>query len=130
MTSLLHVGGFDVNDVEALILDVEVPEVDAQIVTANERFAITVDGYAVDVVRVGVGVGPSRDGGNDGVMMCETGQLEIGRVPEVLRRGQGSKAAAAAYRAAGRYVVRKIVLGHHFKRLFENLPQLDRLVVG
>lgn len=130
LSQLFHIGGFDINYVEALILNIEVPKVDSQIVTANESFAIAVDGYAVDVVRMGVCIGSSRDSGNNGIMVCEARQFEIRRIPELLGRGKSSKAAASAYRTAGRYIVRKIVLSHHFKRLLENLPQLDRLVIG
>lgn len=40
---LLHIGGLDINDIEALILYVQVPEVDAQIIAADVRLSITVD---------------------------------------------------------------------------------------
>lgn len=130
LSQLLHIGGFDVNNVEALILNIEVPEVDAQIVTANEGFAITVHGYAVDVVRVGICIGSSGDGGDNSIVVCEARQFEVGRISELLGRGESSKATASAHRTARRYIVGKIVLCHHLQRLFKNLPQLDRLVIG
>jgi hypothetical protein len=38
-----HVSGLDINNVEALILDVQVPKVDSQIITANKGLPVTVD---------------------------------------------------------------------------------------
>lgn len=67
----LHVGGLDVDDVEALVLYIEVPEVDAQVVTADKRLSVAVYRDAVDVIGVGVGVRPTGDSGNDGVVVCE-----------------------------------------------------------
>jgi hypothetical protein len=40
---LLHVCRLDVNNVEALILNVEVPQVNPEIITADEGLAITID---------------------------------------------------------------------------------------
>jgi hypothetical protein len=40
---LFHVCRFDVNDIEALVLDVQIPKVDAKIVTANKRFSVAID---------------------------------------------------------------------------------------
>lgn len=72
---LFHVGGLDIDYVEALVLDVEIPEVDTQIVTANEGFTIAVYRYAVDVIGVSVCIGSSGDGGNNSVMVREARQL-------------------------------------------------------
>ena len=68
---LLHVCGLDVHDVEALILYVEVPEVDSEIVAADERFPITVDRDAIDVVCMGIGVVSARDRSNHSIVMSE-----------------------------------------------------------
>lgn len=128
---LLHVGGFDIDYVEALVLNIEIPEVDTQIVTADEGFTIAVYRYAVDVICVSVRISSSGDGGNNGVMVRKARQLQIRRVPELLGCRESSKAAAAtAYRTSGCYIMGKVVLSHHFKRLFENFPQLDRLIIG
>lgn len=43
LCKLLHVGGLDINDVKTLVLDVQVPKVDSQIITTDERLAIAVD---------------------------------------------------------------------------------------
>lgn len=40
---LLHIGGLYVDDIKALILDVQVPEVDAQVVAADVRLPVAVD---------------------------------------------------------------------------------------
>jgi hypothetical protein len=77
---LLHVGGLDVDDVEGLVLDVEIPEVDAQVVGADKGLAVAVDGDAVDVVGVGVGVGAAGHGGDDGVVVGHARELEGGGV--------------------------------------------------
>lgn len=50
----LHVSRFDVHDVETLVLDIEVPEVDSKIVTADESLTIAVDGDAIDVIRMSI----------------------------------------------------------------------------
>ena len=41
---LLHVGGLDVHDVEALVGDFHVPQVDAKVVCGEVRLAVRVDG--------------------------------------------------------------------------------------
>ena len=69
---LLHVRRLDVDDVEALVLDVEVPEVDPKVVGADERLAVAVHRDAVDVVGVGVGVRLARHGRHDGVVVGES----------------------------------------------------------
>jgi len=51
---LFHVCRLDIDYVEALVLDVKVPEIDAKIVAADEGLPVTVDRYAVDVVCVGI----------------------------------------------------------------------------
>ncbi len=78
----LHVGWFDVDNVEALILDVEIPQVDAEIITADEGLAVTVDGDAVDVVGVSICIGSSRDGGYDSVVVSHSRQLQLRRALE------------------------------------------------
>ncbi len=72
LCELFHVCRFDVDDVEALILNVEIPEVDSKIVTADECLAIAVHGDAVDVVCMGVCVSLSWNGGDDRVVVCKS----------------------------------------------------------
>lgn len=128
-SQFLHVCGLDVDDVEALVLNIQVPEVDTQVVAADEGLAIAVDGYAVDVVGVGIGVGATRNGGDDSVVVCEAGQFEV---TGILERGlrRGSRGAAAACNVTWCKVLRQVVFGDDLERLLKNLPQFDRLVVG
>ncbi len=62
LRQLLHVGRLDVDNVEALVGDLHVPEVDAQVVGGEVRLRVRVDGDGVDVVRVGVGEDAARRG--------------------------------------------------------------------
>lgn len=73
----LHVSGFDIYDVEALILDVEVPKVNAEVVAADECFAIAVGGYAVDMIGVRIGVYFPRYGSNHCVVMCHAREFKV-----------------------------------------------------
>lgn len=130
LCELLHVGGLDVDDVEALVLDVKVPKVDSQVVAADEGLAIAVDGNAVDVVGVGVGIGSTGNGGDDHVVMGQARKFEICGIAEVLGCGEGPRGATAAGNVGRRGFVREVVLCHHLERLLEHLPELDGLVVG
>ena len=66
---LFHVSRFDVHYVETLVLNVQVPKVDPQIVAADKGLAIAVDGDAVDMIGVSVCVRSARHSGNDSVVM-------------------------------------------------------------
>lgn len=68
---LLHVGRLDVDNVEALVLDVQVPEIDSQVIATDESLSIAVHRYAVDVIGVCVCVGLSRYGSDHGIVMGE-----------------------------------------------------------
>ena len=59
---LYHRGGLDIDDVKALIIDPEVPQVDPQVVGRDERLVVAVDRYRVDVVGVRVGEHPLDPG--------------------------------------------------------------------
>lgn len=39
---LFHVGRLDVDNVEALVLDVQVPEVDSQVIATDESLSVTI----------------------------------------------------------------------------------------
>jgi len=82
---LLHVGWFDVNNIEALVLDVQVPQVDSQVVAGNESLSVRVYGYAVDMVSMSISIGPPRNCSNNCIVMCETGQSERGWTGELRR---------------------------------------------
>lgn len=73
LRQLLHVGRLDVDNVEALILNVQVPEVDPQVIAGYERLPVRVDGYAVDMIGVCVRVCPPRHRSNNRVVMSESG---------------------------------------------------------
>jgi hypothetical protein len=79
---LLHVGRLYINDVEALVLDVEIPQVDAKIVAADEGLPVAVHRDAVYVVRMGVGVRPPGHSGHNGIMVRHPRKLQHGRVLE------------------------------------------------
>lgn len=83
---LLHVCWLDIDNVEALVLNVKIPQVDAKVVAADEGLAIAIDGDAVDVICVGVRVGSTRYCGDNGIVMCEARELKVGSVSEVARR--------------------------------------------
>ena len=75
-SELFHIRWLDVDNVETLILDVEVPQIDAQVVATYERFSIAIDGYAVYVVGMSVCVISARDSGDDGVVVSQPRELE------------------------------------------------------
>ena len=78
----LHICGFDVDNVKALILNIKVPKVDTKIIAAYEGFSVTVNGDAVDMVCMGVGICPSGHSSHDGIMVCHAGELQQRRVLE------------------------------------------------
>jgi len=98
---LLHVCRLDINDIEALILNVEVPQVDAQVITADVCFAIAVDRNAIDVVSVGVGIHATRHGGDDCVVVCHAREAEVGGAAEVFV-GSSDRTAANSTTRTGR----------------------------
>lgn len=67
---LFHVSWLDVNDVEALVLYVEVPKIDPQIVTADKSLSVAVDRDTVNVVSVCICVVSTWDRSDHGVVMC------------------------------------------------------------
>lgn len=79
----LHIRWLDVYNIEALVLYVEVPEIDAQVITADEGLAITVHRDAVDVVRMSICIRSPWNRCNDRVVVCETGQLQVFRTAEM-----------------------------------------------
>ena len=83
-SELFHVRRLDIDNVEALILDIEVPEVYPQVIRADVGFSIAVDGYAIDVIGVCVGVDSPRHSSNNRVVMCHTREFEIRDTSEVV----------------------------------------------
>ena len=80
LCELLHIGWFDVHYIKALVLDVEVPQVDPEIITANECLAVTVNRYAIDVVCMSIGIRPSRYRGNHCVVVGHPWHFQLGSI--------------------------------------------------
>lgn len=111
---LLHVGWLDVDNVEALVLYIQVPEVDAQIITADKRLPVAVHRNAVDVVGVRICIRPAWHSGHDGIVVREPWQLQIRGVAE-LCMGRGARGPAGPGSIRRCEVVGKIVLSHHLE---------------
>ena len=80
---LLHIRRLDVDNIKALVLNVEIPQVDSQVIAADECLPVAVDGHAVDVVGVGVSICLSRHGRHDGIMVCKSRKFEVGMGAEL-----------------------------------------------
>jgi hypothetical protein len=74
---LFHVRRLDVDNVEALVLNVEIPQIDPEIIAADEGLAIAVDRDAVDMVGMRISISLSRNSGDHGVVMSQPGELEV-----------------------------------------------------
>lgn len=61
LCKLLHIGRFNINNVEALVGDLQVPQVDAEVVRREVGLLVRVQRYGVYVVRVGVREYPPVD---------------------------------------------------------------------
>ena len=116
---LLHVRRLDIDDVEALILNIKVPQVHAQIVATDECFPVAVDGDTVDVIGVCISVRPPGNGGHDGIMVCHPRKLQQGRI---LERLTGRAGCPSATNAGGRQLAREVVFRNDLQRLVEHLP--------
>ena len=55
---------------EALVTDVEVPEIDTQIVSRYVCFLVGIDRNGVNVVCMSIGIDLSWDGGDDVILLC------------------------------------------------------------
>ena len=75
LSQLLHVGGLDVDNVEALILDVEIPEVDSEVIATDEGLSIAVHRDTVNVVGMRVRIRLAGYGGDNSVVMGEARKL-------------------------------------------------------
>ena len=72
----LHVCRLDVDNVEALILNVEVPQVYSKIIATDEGLAVAVDGDTVNVICMCVCIRPPRHGSDDGIVVGEAWQSQ------------------------------------------------------
>lgn len=80
---LLHVGWLDVDNVEALVLNVQVPKIDAQVVTTDVSLTVAIDGNTVDMVCMCISICPSWDRRDNRIMMCQAWELQVGRILEM-----------------------------------------------
>jgi hypothetical protein len=83
LCQLLHIGWLDVDDVETLVLNIQIPQVDAQVVTADVSLTVAIDGDAVDMIRVCIGIGPPWDRRDDRIVMCQAWEFQVGCILEV-----------------------------------------------
>lgn len=118
LRQLFHVCWLDVHDVEALVLNVQVPQVDSKIIRADEGLPIAVHRYAVDVVCMRIGIGLARYRGDDGVVKRESRKLEVMGSVEA----RALHRTASAWDAGWRQLLRQVVLGHNLKGLLKDLP--------
>jgi len=118
---LFHVRRLNVHDVEALVLDVQVPEIYAQIITADEGLSVTVDRYAVDMISMGISICPARHGCNHSVVMGKPGKLQVACRLELGVRCR-TRSSPAAGHVCWCEVVREVILSYDLERLLKDLP--------
>ena len=119
LCQLFHVCWLDIDNIEALVLDVEVPEIDPKVIAADEGFTITVHGYAVDVIRMCVCIGLPGHSSNHSVMVRKAGKLKISRRLELR---WPDRPAASRDATSWRQLVRQVILRHNLQRLLKHLP--------
>ena len=127
-SELFHIDGLDVDDVEALVADVEVPEVDTKVVCADVRLAIRVDRDRVNVIGMRVCIDLTWYGGDNGVDRCEARQTESSTTSRHRCRHweQGWVHVWITCLSVAHVVV--VVFGYQLECLFKHFPELDRLV--
>jgi hypothetical protein len=98
---------------EALVADVQVPEVDAQVIGRDVGLSIRVDRDGVDVVGMGIGVDLSRNSSSDRVV-----------------GGHARKAESLCSNGTrvGSVALGVVVFGNDLDLLVKDFPKLDRLV--
>jgi hypothetical protein len=96
-----------------LVLNVQVPKVYPQIITADKGLSITVHGNTVNMVSMGIGIGAPGYRSNNSIMMCKAWQLKIQGTREV-DVGHRSRCPTSTGSAAGCQVMGEIVLSHDF----------------
>lgn len=80
------------------------------------------------MVGVCIGISPSRDSSNNGIVVRQTREPQVGGILEVCCwRRAGSSSSSG--NVGGGYIMGEVVLGNNLQRLFKDLPKLDRLVV-
>lgn len=80
------------------------------------------------MVGVGIGIGPSGNGGDNGIVMRQARELQVGSILELgCRRRAGSSSSTGG--VGGGYIMGEVVLSNNLERLLEDLPEFDCLVV-
>lgn len=121
LRQLLHIRRLDIDNVEALILDVQVPEVYPQVIRRNEGLSVAVHRDAVDVVGVRIGVCSARHGRHNSIVVRQAWQLQIVCAVEVDVVLCADRTATTSSCAWGQ-IVREVVLGNDLQRLLKDLP--------
>lgn len=121
-SQLLHVRRLDVDNVEALILNVEIPKIDTEVVTADKGLTIAVDRDAVDVVCVRVGVHSPGYGGDDSVVVGHAREGEVCDTSEMLGGIPDWSSAVRRANTGWSQLLRQVVLRHNLQRLLKDLP--------
>lgn len=80
------------------------------------------------MVRVGVGICPPRDSGDDSVMVCQARKFEVRSVLELGCRSW-ARGTAASGNICRRDIVGEVVFGDYFQGLLKDFPKLDSFVV-
>jgi hypothetical protein len=70
-SKLFHIDWLDVDYVEALITDVEIPKINSKIVCADVCLSIGIDTDAVDMIGVCVCIDLSRYCSHNGIVMSQ-----------------------------------------------------------
>jgi hypothetical protein len=81
---LFHIGRLDVDNVETLILDVQIPQIDAEVVTTDECLTVTVDGDTVDVIGMSIGVCSPGNSSYDSIVMCHSREFQLCSILEAM----------------------------------------------
>lgn len=78
---------------------------------------------------MGIRVCTTRNGGDDSIVVGETGQLEIRGISEMAWRERASRATTTCNVPWGN-IMGEVVLSYNLERLLKDFPQLDGFVIG
>jgi hypothetical protein len=127
LCKFFHICRLDVHNIEALILNVEVPQIDSEVIATNKRLAITVDRYTVDMICVSICVGSPWDRSHDSIMMGHARHLQGGCTSKDNVTWSGCSTSSYSRRCE---ITREIVFSHDFQGLLKDLPKFYCLVIG
>ena len=75
-SEFLHVYRLDIDNVETLVRDIQVPEVDSQVISRDISLSIRVDRYRINMVGMCVLIGLARYSSSNGIMVNKCWQLD------------------------------------------------------